>query len=60
MKICISEEDAIKAWEMERRGQGRILTAMQFYVSPNTLVRAYKFYGLPNPKRGKYKPRKKK
>ncbi len=51
MKYCLTREDVIKAWRLERKGAKRAKVAMMFYVSERTLSRLYKAYGLGSPKK---------
>ena len=50
MKCCLSREQTITAWNLEKAGMSRTAAAMKFYVSERTLQRLYKYYGLGSPK----------
>lgn len=52
MKYCLTKEQTIKAWNLEKSGMSRTAVAMKFYVSEKTLQRSYnKYYKLGCPKR---------
>ena len=48
---CLSREQTIQAWNLEKAGMSRTAAAMRFYVSERTLQRLYKYYDLGSPKR---------
>ena len=48
---CLSKEQTLKAWDLEKSGMSRTAAAMRFYVSDRTLQRLYKYYDLGSPKR---------
>lgn len=50
MKCCLTKEQTIKAWNLEKAGMSRTAAAMKFYVSERTLQRSYKYYNLESPK----------
>lgn len=51
MKYCLSKEQVLKAWMLERKGAKRVKVAMMFFVSERTLSRLYHAYNLPSPKK---------
>lgn len=51
MKHCLTREQVVKAWELEKEGAKRAKVAMRFFVSERTLLRLYRAYGLPSPKK---------
>lgn len=55
MKCCLTKEQTIKAWNLEKAGMSRTAAAMRFYVSERTLQRLYKYYDLGSPKQKKGK-----
>lgn len=48
---CLSKEQTLKAWNLEKAGMSRTAAALRFYVSDKTLQRLYKYYNLGSPKR---------
>ena len=48
---CLSKEQTIQAWNLEKAGMSRAAAALRFYVSDKTLQRLYKYYNLGSPKR---------
>lgn len=58
-KISLTYEQTLKAWRLEHdKGLTRIKIAIKLHCSESTISRAYNYYGLPPPKRGKYKRRR--